>query len=101
MRIEQPSVEDAVGLAGEAALFRRLGYPNRLAALGHLAFDDYRVRDLAEGHLVTSRPEGRAMMHALVATEVLEVLATSGQLLATTGDAVIRCPTYRTGVTDQ
>lgn len=45
--------------------------------------------------LVESRPLGRASMFSLAHTDLLlDVLSAAERLLATTGDAVVLCPTY-------
>ena len=42
-----------------------------------------------------SRAEGRASVFSLTAdTELVALLAAAERLLATTGDAVVLCPTY-------
>ena len=106
-------VNDLAALSPAACLFRGLGDPARLAILWHLAMREHRVRDLTahlglaqstvSAHLaclrgcglVESRAEGRASMFSLTAdTELVALLAAAEQLLATTGDAVVLCPTY-------
>ncbi|MFF4572012.1 ArsR/SmtB family transcription factor [Streptomyces sp. NPDC001410] len=96
------------------ALFRSLGDPARLAILRRLADGEARVTDLVtcvglaqstvSAHLsclrdcglITSRPQGRATLHALAHPELLDLLAAAEQLLAATGEAVDLCPTYGT-----
>ncbi|TQK42657.1 ArsR family transcriptional regulator [Streptomyces sp. SLBN-118] len=96
------------------ALFRSLGDPARLAILRRLAEGEARVTDLVHcvglaqstvsAHLsclrdcglITSRPQGRATLHALAHTELLDLLAAAEQLLAATGEAVDLCPAYGT-----
>ncbi|NYI77042.1 ArsR/SmtB family transcription factor [Nocardioides panzhihuensis] len=96
------------------ALFRSLGDPARLAILRRLAEGEARVTDLVScvglaqstvsAHLaclrdcglITSRPQGRATMHALARPELMDLLASAEQLLAATGEAVDLCPTYGT-----
>ena len=96
------------------ALFRSLGDPARLAILRRLAEGEARVTDLVacvglaqstvSAHLaclrdcglITSRPQGRATLHALARPELLDLLASAEQLLAATGEAVDLCPTYGT-----
>uniref|UniRef100_UPI00404B4564 ArsR/SmtB family transcription factor n=1 Tax=Georgenia sp. M64 TaxID=3120520 RepID=UPI00404B4564 len=109
---------DPAALAPAAALFHGLSDPARLAILQHLTMGEHRVRDLTEhlglaqstvsAHLaclrdcglVTSHPEGRASMFTLTtAPELLAVLATAEQLLASTGYAVELCPNYGIGAT--
>jgi len=106
-------VNDLGALSPAACLFRGLGDPARLAILQHLALGEHRVRDLTahlglaqstvSAHLaclrgcglVESRAEGRASMFSLTAdTELVALLAAAERLLATTGDAVVLCPTY-------
>jgi ArsR family transcriptional regulator, cadmium/lead-responsive transcriptional repressor len=114
----KPAIADAVvsdmaALSPAACMFRGLGDPSRLAILGHLALREHRVRDLTahlglaqstvSAHLaclrgcglVESRAEGRASVFSLTAdTELVALLAAAERLLATTGDAVVLCPTY-------
>ncbi|MEU5013694.1 metalloregulator ArsR/SmtB family transcription factor [Streptomyces sp. NPDC021749] len=84
----------------------------RLAILRRLAEGEARVTDLVacvglaqstvSAHLsclrdcglITSRPQGRATLHALAHPELLDLLAAAEQLLAATGEAVDLCPTY-------
>ena len=106
-------VSDLAALSPAACMFRGLGDPARLAILGHLALREHRVRDLTahlglaqstvSAHLaclrgcglVESRAEGRASVFSLTAdTELVALLAAAERLLATTGDAVVLCPTY-------
>ena len=106
-------VDEAAALAAAACVFRSLGDTTRLAILQHLALGEHKVVELTahlglaqstvSAHLaclrdcglVTSRPQGRASMWSLVtAPELLDVLAAAERLLAATGDAVVRCPTY-------
>jgi DNA-binding transcriptional ArsR family regulator len=106
-------VSDLSALSPAACLFRGLGDPARLAILGHLAMGEHRVRDLTahlglaqstvSAHLaclrgcglVKSRAQGRASVFSLTAeSELLDLLAAAERLLATTGDAVVLCPTY-------
>ncbi len=106
-------VDEAAALAAAACVFRSLGDTTRLAILRHLALGEHRVVELTahlglaqstvSAHLaclrdcglVTSRPQGRASMWSLAtAPELLDVLAAAERLLAATGDAVVRCPTY-------
>src|SRR5690349_1050167 len=106
-------IDEAAVLSTAAALFRSLGDPARLAIVRHLALGEHRVVDLTahlglaqstvSGHLdclrccgvATSRPQGRASLWSLTATDqVLGVLAAAERLLAATGDAVALCPTY-------
>ena len=49
---------------------------------------------LADCGLIRSRPEGRATVYSLAGPEVLTLLAAAEAVLATTGDAVVLCPTY-------
>ena len=102
---------DAPTLAAAACLFRSLGDPARLAILRHLALGEHRVRDLTErlglaqstvsAHLaclrgcglVDSRPQGRASLFSLTQDAALrDLLAAAERLLASVGDAVVRCP---------
>jgi len=110
-----PKVDKAAALTAAACMFRSLGDPARLAIVQHLALGEHRVVDLT-GHLglaqstvsahlaclkdcglVTSRPEGRASMFSLAHPELLTLLSAAEKLLATTGDAVVLCPTYGAG----
>ena len=77
-------IDDEEQLAPTAALFRALGEPARLSILRHLELGPHRVVDLVEhlglaqstvskhlavlraGGLVTSTPQGRASVFALV-----------------------------------
>ncbi|MBO0901823.1 winged helix-turn-helix transcriptional regulator [Cellulomonas sp. zg-ZUI222] len=96
-----------------ACLFRGLGDLSRLTILRHLTLGEHRVVDLTEHlglaqstvskhlaclrecGLVTSRPQGRASVFRLAHPEALaEVLGAAERLLALTGHAVVRCPTY-------
>ena len=99
-------------------LFRSLADPTRLAILQSLAVRELRVVELTErlglaqstvsGHLaclrdcglVTSRPEGRASVHALATPELLDMLVAAERLLAATGYAVALCPRHDDGVQD-
>ena len=104
---------EAAAPAAVACVFRSLGDTTRLAILRHLTLGEHRVVELTahlglaqstvSAHLaclrdcglVTSRPQGRASMWSLAtAPELLDVLAAAERLLAATGDAVVRCPTY-------
>ena len=106
-------VDEAAAPAAVACVFRSLGDTTRLAILQHLALGEHKVVELTahlglaqstvSAHLaclrdcglVTSRPQGRASMWSLAtAPELLDVLAAAERLLAATGDAVVRCPTY-------
>ncbi len=106
-------VDEAAAPAAVACVFRSLGDTTRLAILRHLALGEQKVVELTahlglaqstvSAHLaclrdcglVTSRPQGRASMWSLAtAPELLDVLAAAERLLAATGDAVVRCPTY-------
>lgn len=101
-------------LAGAAALFRSLGDANRLAILQHLTLGEHRVVDLTahlglaqstvsqhlaclrDCGLVTTRPQGRAVLYGLASPDVLEVLTAAEQVLTRTGDAVVLCPVRAT-----
>ena len=104
---------DEAAAPAAACVFRSLGDTTRLAILRRLALGEHRVVELTallglaqstvSAHLaclrdcglVTSRPQGRASMWSLAtAPELLDVLAAAERLLAATGDAVVRCPTY-------
>lgn len=106
-------VDEAAAPAAVACVFRSLGDTTRLAILRRLALGEQKVVELTahlglaqstvSAHLaclrdcglVTSRPQGRASMWSLAtAPELLDVLAAAERLLAATGDAVVRCPTY-------
>jgi ArsR family transcriptional regulator, cadmium/lead-responsive transcriptional repressor len=106
-------VDEAAAPAAVACVFRSLGDTTRLAILQHLALGEHKVVELTahlglaqstvSAHLaclrdcglVTSRPQGRASMWSLAtAPELLDVLAAAERLLAATGHAVVRCPTY-------
>ena len=111
--VDSVPADEAGGLSAAASLFRSLGDPSRLAILRHLAATgEHRVRELTEHlglaqstvskhclcladcGLVRSRPEGRATVYSLAGPEVLTLLSAAEALLATTGDAVVLCPTY-------
>jgi len=110
-----PAVDELSALGAAACMFRSLGDPARLAIIQHLAWGEHRVVDLTahlglaqstvSSHLaclrdcglVTSRPKGRASMFSLAQPELLVMLASAEKLLATTGDAVVLCPTYGQG----
>lgn len=118
MNLDQSAASISLGgvagrLSAAACMFRSLGDPARLAILRHLAVGEHRVVDLTRhlglaqstvsAHLaclrdcglVESRPFGRASMFSLAHTDLLlDVLAAAERLLATTGDAVVLCPTY-------
>ena len=114
---EDAPVDETAALAAAAYLFRGLGDPARLAILRHLALGEHRVVELTahlglaqstvSGHLaclrecglVTSRPQGRASVYSLARPELLDLLAAAETLLATTGDAVVLCPTSGEGAT--
>lgn len=99
-------------LAPAVALFRSLGDPARLAIVRRLAAGPARVTDLVAAvglaqptvskhlaclrdcGLVTSEPVGRASLFRLAHPELLELLASAGQLLTVTGNAVALCPAY-------
>jgi DNA-binding transcriptional ArsR family regulator len=104
---------DEAAAPAAACVFRSLGDTTRLAILRRLALGEHRVVELTahlglaqstvSAHLaclrdcglVTSRPQGRASMWSLAtAPELLDVLAAAERLLAATGHAVVRCPTY-------
>lgn len=108
-----PSDPDVRPTAALSSLFRGLGDPSRLAILRHLALGEHRVVDLTrhlglaqstvskhlsclrDCGLVTSRASGRASMFRLTQPEaVADVLVAADRLLALTGDAAVRCPTY-------
>jgi len=109
-------LDDAPALTAAACMFRSLGDPTRLAIVQHLALGEHRVVDLTRhlslaqstvsAHLaclrdcglVTSRPQGRASMFSLAHPELLGLLSAAEELLAATGNAVVLCPTYGTGV---
>ncbi|KFK88135.1 ArsR family transcriptional regulator [Streptomyces sp. JS01] len=112
-----PSATTSCGAPSAAvALFRSLGDPARLAILRRLAEGEARVTDLVacvglaqstvSAHLaclrdcglITSRPQGRATLHALARPELLDLLAAAEQLLAATGEAVDLCPAYGTTI---
>lgn len=109
---ERVSSRPADELAPAAALFRGLADPTRLAILRLLASGELRVVDLTgklglaqsttSAHLaclrdcglVTARPQGRQMFYALARADLLDLLRAAEQLLASTGEAVVLCPTY-------
>jgi DNA-binding transcriptional ArsR family regulator len=114
-RVAQRDTTDATGLDAAAVLFRGLGDPGRLAILRHLALGEHRVVELTEhlglaqstvsGHLaclrgcglVTSRAVGRASLYSLAQVELMDLFAAAEKVLASTGDAVMLCPTYGPG----
>lgn len=112
---DHPRLDETSALTAAACMFRSLGDPGRLAIVQHLALGERRVVDLTthlglaqstvSAHLaclrdcglVTSRPQGRASMFSLAHPELFELLSAAEKLLASTGDAVVLCPTYGEG----
>lgn len=102
------------GLEPAVALFRSLGDPTRLAILRRLVSGEARVVDLTgelslaqstvskhlaclrDCGLIDYRAEGRQSFYALTRPELLDLLRSAEQLLATTGEAVALCPVYGT-----
>lgn len=113
---DRSRLDETSALTAAACMFRSLGDPTRLAIVQHLALGEHRVVDLTthlglaqstvSAHLaclrdcglVTSRPQGRASMFSLAHPELLELLSAAEKLLASTGDAVVLCPTYGEGI---
>lgn len=109
-------LDEGSALTAAACMFRSLGDSTRLAIVQHLALGEHRVVDLTthlglaqstvSAHLaclrdcglVQSRPHGRASMFSLAHPELFELLSAAEKLLASTGDAVVLCPTYGVGV---
>jgi len=109
-------LDETSALTAAACMFRSLGDPTRLAIVQHLALGEHRVVDLTmhlglaqstvSAHLaclrdcglVTSRPQGRASMFSLAHPELFALLSAAEKLLASTGDAVVLCPTYGEGI---
>nr|WP_252274580.1 metalloregulator ArsR/SmtB family transcription factor [Nocardioides sp. LMS-CY] len=100
----------AVESAGASALFRALGDPSRLSILRHLELGPHRVADLVEHlglaqstvskhlaclrdcGLVSSTPQGRASMFALVpGVPVDRLLSAAESVLVATGAAADSC----------
>lgn len=104
-------------LAAAASLFHGLADPTRLAIVRRLSTGEARIVNLTEqfglaqstvsAHvaclrdcgLVDGRAEGRQMFYSLTRPELAELLAAAEALLAATGDAVVLCPNYGSGVT--
>ncbi|RKQ36865.1 ArsR/SmtB family transcription factor [Kocuria tytonis] len=101
---------DARATAAYSHLFQALGEPTRLAVLQHLASGEHRVRDLvahtglaqstvskhlsflAQCHLVSARPEGRATWYSLTRPQDLgAVISAAEQLLRATGTHAALC----------
>jgi DNA-binding transcriptional ArsR family regulator len=127
MTMKAPDVADVVAgasgieraaLSAAACLFRGLSDRSRLAIVQHLALGEHRVVDLTahlglaqstvSKHLaclldcgiVTVRAQGRASVYSLAHPRAtMELLAAAERLLGLTGDAVVLCPRYGTGVT--
>jgi ArsR family transcriptional regulator, cadmium/lead-responsive transcriptional repressor len=102
-------------LAVGAKLFRGLGDPMRLAILQALSGGERRVIDLVteigtsqpnvSGHLaclkdcglVVDRPQGRAVYYSLASADLFEVLRSAETLLASVGQQIELCPSFRRG----
>lgn len=98
-----------------AKLFRSLGDPTRLSILQVLMGGERRVVDLVaelgtsqpnvSGHLaclkecglVTDRPQGRAVYYALAAPQIVDVLRSAEELLASVGHQIDLCSNYEEG----
>lgn len=96
-----------------ATLFRGLADPTRLAILLALVEGEHRVTDLVgrlgcsqsnvSGHLaclkdcglVTDRPEGRAVYYSLAHPQVIDLLNSAEDLLASAGWTIDLCSNYR------
>lgn len=96
-----------------AQLFRGFADPVRLAILDELSEGEMRVTDLVErlggsqsnisGHLqclkacglVADRPEGRQVFYRIARPEVVAVLRSGAELLASEGVEISLCPNYR------
>lgn len=127
MTMKHPSAQLAIAAdqsaesdpAAAVCLFRSLADPTRLAILRHLALGEHRVVDLTahlglaqsttSAHLaclrdcglVSARTVGRASMYSLaVGEELLDLLSAAERLLASTGDAVVLCPTSGLHIAD-
>ncbi|MDO2932918.1 metalloregulator ArsR/SmtB family transcription factor [Paeniglutamicibacter sulfureus] len=112
MLINQDAPVDACGLDPAAALFRSLGDPIRLKIVKRMSGGEVRVSDLtrelglpqstASMHvaclrdcgLVEGRSQGRSVYYSLSHPELMDMLAQTEILLASTGNAVSLCPTY-------
>ena len=104
-----PIIEE---LAAAVSLFHSLADPSRLLILRRLSQSEARVRDLTDElglaqstvsehvaclrdcGLVTARAEGRQNFYSVATPEVLDVLESAQQLLASTGHKVDLCTTY-------
>lgn len=105
----EPDLAEAT-LRSTAAVFRSLGEPSRLRIVEHLRLGPHRVVDLVEhlglsqstvsAHLaclrdcglVSSTPQGRSSLFALVTDVPLDaVLAAAQQVLVATGNASDTC----------
>jgi ArsR family transcriptional regulator len=111
MNIPDTVLADA-GMDAAVALFRSLSDRTRLAIVQRLARGEARVADLIgelglaqstvsahvaclrECGLVEGRPQGRQMFYSLARPELLDLLASTEQLLAATGSAVALCLNY-------
>ena len=96
-----------------AQLFRGFADPVRLAILDQLSDVELRVTDLVKclegsqsnvsGHLqclkacglVADRPEGRQVFYRIARPEVVAVLRSGAELLASEGVEISLCPNYR------
>lgn len=112
MLINQDAPVDACGLDPAAALFRSLGDPIRLKIVKRMSGGEVRVSDLtrelglpqstASMHvaclrdcgLVEGRSQGRSVYYSLSHPELMDMLAQTEILLASTGNAVSLCPNY-------
>jgi DNA-binding transcriptional ArsR family regulator len=99
-------------LTAAVSLFHSLADPSRLLILRRLSQSEARVRDLTDEldlaqstvsehvaclrdcGLITARTEGRQNFYSVATPEVLDVLESAEQLLASTGHKVDLCATY-------
>lgn len=113
---EAPEVDETAAAAAAACLFRALGDPRRLTILRHLLLGEHNVAELTahlglaqstvskhlaclrDCGLVSSRPVGRSSVFSVSDPSLVQrVFATTEDLLAAIGDAVVLCPTTGEG----
>ncbi|RYU09537.1 ArsR family transcriptional regulator [Nocardioides iriomotensis] len=113
-------VDEVAALTAAACLFHGFSDRSRLTIVQHLALGEHRVVDLTRHlglaqstvskHLaclldcgiLTVRPEGRASVYALAHPDAtLALLAAAERLLGETGDAVVLCPRFGPGGTEE
>lgn len=115
---EASEVDEQAAAIAASCLFRAMGDPSRVAIVRHLLLGEHNVAELTshlglaqstvskhlaclrDCGLVESRPVGRSSVFSLTQPgAVVKVFAAAEELLSTTGDAVVLCPSSGMGVT--